>query len=238
MAKVIDFDDAVKALRKGAKEVGEAVSKNADNVTAKVVKEAGEAVSKNADEVVKTTRAAKNQSAKLLDSMTTPDKVVMREIRAEKIASKNNNLRANAYSKSKELKELYGTDSMDDIMKELRAERTRQTTLKNKETQKSSGFSAKKTRMAEMTDEQWARVEAGRAKEEAFRKQDIRKTKNQQGNPNPAGSAATGNASAKGVSFDKNNMAYRAAAAGVGGALIFSMANNKGQQSNQQLYGQ
>lgn len=40
------------------------------------------------------------------------------------------------------------------------------------------------------------------------------------------------------LGFDKGGMAYRAAAAGVGGALIFSMANNKGQQSNEQLYGQ
>lgn len=35
-----------------------------------------------------------------------------------------------------------------------------------------------------------------------------------------------------------NNFIYRAAAAGVGGGLVLSMANNKGQQSNAQLYGQ
>lgn len=35
-----------------------------------------------------------------------------------------------------------------------------------------------------------------------------------------------------------DNWVYKAAAAGVGGGLILSMANNKGQQSNQQLYGQ
>ena len=35
-----------------------------------------------------------------------------------------------------------------------------------------------------------------------------------------------------------NNWVYKAAAAGVGGGLVLSMANNKGQQSNSQLYGQ
>ena len=35
-----------------------------------------------------------------------------------------------------------------------------------------------------------------------------------------------------------SNWVYKAAAAGVGGGLVLSMANNKGQQSNSQLYGQ
>lgn len=35
-----------------------------------------------------------------------------------------------------------------------------------------------------------------------------------------------------------NNFVYRAAAAGVGGGIVLSMANNRGQQSNAQLYGQ
>ena len=35
-----------------------------------------------------------------------------------------------------------------------------------------------------------------------------------------------------------NNWVYKAAGLGVGGAIVFSMANNKGQQSNSQLYGQ
>ena len=35
-----------------------------------------------------------------------------------------------------------------------------------------------------------------------------------------------------------DNWVYKAAAAGVGGGLVLSMSNSKGQQSNQQLYGQ
>lgn len=35
-----------------------------------------------------------------------------------------------------------------------------------------------------------------------------------------------------------DNWVYKTAAAGVGGGLVLSMANNKGQQSNSQLYGQ
>lgn len=41
-----------------------------------------------------------------------------------------------------------------------------------------------------------------------------------------------------GIQLDKNSFAYKAAGLGVGGAIVFSMANNKGQQSNSQLYGQ
>lgn len=63
--------------------------------------------------------------------------------------------------------------------------------------------------------------------------------KNQQGNPNPAGDAATGNSSAKKKKDPKaDNWVYKAAAAGVGGGLVLSMSNSRGQQSNQQLYGQ
>ena len=43
---------------------------------------------------------------------------------------------------------------------------------------------------------------------------------------------------APGIQLDKNSFAYKAAGLGVGGAIVFSMANNKGQQSNSQLYGQ
>ena len=35
-----------------------------------------------------------------------------------------------------------------------------------------------------------------------------------------------------------NNFVYNMAALGVGGGLVLNMANNKGQQSNAQLYGQ
>ena len=52
-------------------------------------------------------------------------------------------------------------------------------------------------------------------------------------------SAATGNSSAKKNKDPKaDNWVYKAAAAGVGGGLVLSMSNSKGQQSNQQLYGQ
>lgn len=37
---------------------------------------------------------------------------------------------------------------------------------------------------------------------------------------------------------DPNNFVYKMAAAGVGGGLVLSMSNKKGQQSNNQLYGQ
>lgn len=52
-------------------------------------------------------------------------------------------------------------------------------------------------------------------------------------------SAATGNSSAKKTKDPKaDNWVYKAAAAGVGGGLVLSMSNSRGQQSNQQLYGQ
>ena len=37
---------------------------------------------------------------------------------------------------------------------------------------------------------------------------------------------------------DPNNIVYKMAAAGVGGGIVLSMSNRKGQQSNSQLYGQ
>lgn len=52
--------------------------------------------------------------------------------------------------------------------------------------------------------------------------------------PKPKNNSAN-NKDKKGIA---NNFVYRAAAAGVGGGLVLSMANNKGQQSNAQLYGQ
>ena len=53
-------------------------------------------------------------------------------------------------------------------------------------------------------------------------------------------SQAGGNESAKNLA-DKvkgNNFVYNMASLGVGGGLVLNMANNKGQQSNAQLYGQ
>ena len=52
------------------------------------------------------------------------------------------------------------------------------------------------------------------------------------------GSIGKKKAASQGINFDKNSFAYKAAGLGVGGAIVFSMANNKGQQSNSQLYGQ
>lgn len=52
-------------------------------------------------------------------------------------------------------------------------------------------------------------------------------------------SAATGNSSAKKKKDPKaDNWVYKAAAAGVGGGLVLSMSNSRGQQNNKQLYGQ
>lgn len=47
-----------------------------------------------------------------------------------------------------------------------------------------------------------------------------------------------GSSQNKAATGDGNNWVYKAASAGVGGGLVLSMANNKGQQSNSQLYGQ
>lgn len=52
-------------------------------------------------------------------------------------------------------------------------------------------------------------------------------------------SPSTGNNPGKKKKDPKaDNWVYKAAAAGVGGGLVLSMSNNRGQQSNQQLYGQ
>lgn len=53
-------------------------------------------------------------------------------------------------------------------------------------------------------------------------------------------SPSGGNASAKNQDpkGNANNWVYKAASVGVGGGLVLSMANNRGQQSNSQLYGQ
>lgn len=59
----------------------------------------------------------------------------------------------------------------------------------------------------------------------------------EQPNTSPSG----GNESAKKHLADRmkgNNTVYNMAALGVGGSLVLNMANNKGQQSNAQLYGQ
>lgn len=61
--------------------------------------------------------------------------------------------------------------------------------------------------------------------------------KNRQPETSPSG----GNASIIQQAQDKikgNNFVYNMAALGVGGGLVLNMANNKGQQSNAQLYGQ
>lgn len=51
---------------------------------------------------------------------------------------------------------------------------------------------------------------------------------------------ANSNASAKNTDIkgNGNNFIYKMAAAGVGGGIVLSMSNRKGQQSNSQLYGQ
>lgn len=64
-----------------------------------------------------------------------------------------------------------------------------------------------------------------------------KKTATPQSETSPSG----GNASIMQQAQDKikgNNFVYNMAAMGVGGGLVLNMANNKGQQSNAQLYGQ
>ena len=51
-------------------------------------------------------------------------------------------------------------------------------------------------------------------------------------------SPSGGNSSAKKKDPKADNWVYKAAAAGVGGGLVLSMSNSRGQQTNQQLYGQ
>lgn len=60
------------------------------------------------------------------------------------------------------------------------------------------------------------------------------------GNPKSTVNKKSSNASAKNTDLkgNGNNFVYKMAAAGVGGGLVLSMSNKKGQQSNSQLYGQ
>lgn len=57
--------------------------------------------------------------------------------------------------------------------------------------------------------------------------------KNQQRNHNQNKSNSKNN-----TNINPNNWVYKLAAAGVGGGMVLSMSNNKGQQTNSQLYGQ
>lgn len=84
-------------------------------------------------------------------------------------------------------------------------------------------ISAKDSVFAKMTDEQWQNIEAGKKKTEIYNK-----------------SPGSSNKAAK-VTDPKgngNNMAFKIAAGGIGGYTVFNMFNNRGQQSNSQLYGQ
>lgn len=49
--------------------------------------------------------------------------------------------------------------------------------------------------------------------------------------------ASIGNASAKDANLKARNFVYKAAAMGVGGGVVLNLFNNKGEQSNTQLYG-
>lgn len=63
--------------------------------------------------------------------------------------------------------------------------------------------------------------------------------KSQQKTTNKTSDPSTGNKSAQKQKDAKaDNWVYKLAGAGVGGGIVLSMANNKGQQSNSQLYGQ
>lgn len=66
-------------------------------------------------------------------------------------------------------------------------------------------------------------------KQQKLKQELLNKREAKQKNPSAKNKDTKGNA---------NNFVYRAAAAGVGGGLVLSMANNRGQQSNAQLYGQ
>ena len=76
---------------------------------------------------------------------------------------------------------------------------------------------------------------------QAFEGQHIPKERPQQKKQTSETSPSGGNESAKKSLQDKikgNNFVYNMAAMGVGGGLVLNLANNKGQQSNAQLYGQ
>lgn len=90
---------------------------------------------------------------------------------------------------------------------------------------------------ATMSDEKFEKIEAARVKEKGFILEDkkIEKMKVAAEKSPSGGNASANNTDPKG---NGNNTVYNMAAMGVGGGLVFSLANNKGQQSNSQLYGQ
>ena len=239
MAKVIDFDDAVKALKKGTKEVGESISKGISKGTQESIESAAkksasafkaatetanaskvaqqrveEAARRSASKIqgAKTSkimrqRASAIESAKLLDDLNTPEKMIKRQIREMNISNKKEKIASGIFTPNKEAREA------GKQYRELRQLRTgdRKIGLINEKTSMFSNMSDSDMRKY-MSDA----IISNKIKDSASRTVKSNVVKQ----------------------FNKNNIAYRAASAGVGGALIFSMANNKGQQSNQQLYGQ
>ena len=253
MGNVIDFNDAVKALRKGAGETIEAVSKGASKATGKTV------VSKTTQESIEA--AAKKTAAALKASKESADALKMSQQRAAKriedasselynkqmeIVAKNKGKQVNPVNKER-LKELrskykgvlaenqqanYSNKNYSTTIGEVRAGSSNFDGSKSKKTHErqrkiyaNRQYNKEKGRLN-------YNLENGDLKEKISAKIGLNKLDKKDFMP------TTRTSKNKGIDFDKNSFAYKAAGLGVGGAIVFSMANNKGQQSNSQLYGQ
>ena len=290
MGNVIDFNDAVKALRKGAGETIEAVSKGASKATGKTV------VSKTTQESIEA--AAKKTAAALKASKESADALKMsqqraakriedaarrsakkiqgahnKKIAAERIASSELHNKKGAaeriasselYNKQMEIVAKNKGKQVNPVnkerLKELRSKykgvlaENQQANYSNKNysttigevragSSNFDGSKSKKTHERQRkiyANRQYNKekgrlnynLENGDLKEKISAKIGLNKLDKKDFMP------TTRTSKNKGIDFDKNSFAYKAAGLGVGGAIVFSMANNKGQQSNSQLYGQ
>ena len=257
MGKVIDFNDAVKALRKGAGETIEAVSKGASKATGKTV------VSKTTQESIEA--AAKKTAAALKASKEGADALKMSQQRIEDAARRSATKIQAAHNKKVAAERIASSELYNKQMEIVAKNKGKQVNPVNKERLKelrekhgqklldgdgvragSSNFDGSKSKKTHerqrkiYANRQYNKekgrlnynLENGDLKEKISAKIGLNKLDKKDFMP------TTRTNKNKGIEFDKNSFAYKAAGLGVGGAIVFSMANNKGQQSNEQLYGQ
>lgn len=176
--------------------------------------------------------AITESSETLISNLTSPGAKDMREIRAQNIKKKHDNLRSNAYDKADDLRKIYGTDNMDEVMDQLRKERNKQIEVTNNSKgtigkgdigTRESIVTEENSIFATMSDKKFDKLQS-----KADKKIEANKLKS------PSG----GKPSANQNKMSTANLTYKVAAMGVGGGLVLSLASNRGQQSNQQLYGQ